>query len=184
MICCCMAHIFEGDFSVLESGERKARLPAKEILNRCGLKPGDTIIDFGCGIGYFSLPAAEMVGECGKVLAIDISDRMLGELERRAKGVTNIELIQSDRIEGVKGDKILLINLLHEVDNPQEFLKNCINSLHPGGSVVVIDWHKREMDIGPPMDHRLAMEEVIAMASQAPIEHEIHDALYFLEFGN
>lgn len=174
-----MAHIFTGDFSRLESNDRKKILPAKKILDSIGIKKNDTIIDFGCGIGYFSIPATQYAK---KVIAIDLSEDMLKELKKRTVGINNIELVKSDNIVGFKGDIILVVTVFHEVDEPKTFLNNCFKSLNPGGRVIIIDWQKKETEGGPPINHRISKDEVIQMTNIISIEHSIHPFFYFLDF--
>ncbi len=167
---------------MLESENRKRLLPAEEILATIGIKEGDTLIDFGCGIGYFSIPAAKLVGEQGKVIAIDISDEMISELEKRSEGFRNLDIVKSDDISGFKGDIILLVTVLHEVDNAKKFIERCFDALNPQGRIIIIDWQKKETTMGPPISHRISKDEVIAMAHSKCIEHNIDDTFYFLEF--
>jgi ubiquinone/menaquinone biosynthesis C-methylase UbiE len=177
-----MGHIFDGDFSRLESDKRKKILPAKEILEKIGVRKGDTVIDYGTGIGYFAIPALDYVGETGKVIAIDISGDMLKELKKRAGDRSNLKVIKGDLLLEERADVILLVNVLHELDSPGEFLKQCFAHLLPHGRVIVIDWQKKETDMGPPVDHRLSKEDAIKLAKRKPAEHKIHNFLYFLEF--
>lgn len=176
-----MGHKFNGDFSKLESDERKAMLPVNNILNVLNVQEGATIIDFGCGIGYFSIPLTKLVGKSGKVIAIDESTEMIDELRKRAIGLSNIEIIKSDKIGHNKVDIILLVNILHEIDDPKNFLVECIASLNPNGRIIIIDWQKKETKMGPPVLHRISKEEIIAILNNKFIDHEINESLYFLE---
>ena len=177
-----MAHIFDGDFSLLECDKRKNILPAKEILEKIGIREGDIVIDYGAGIGYFAIPALDYVGEKGKVIAVDLSSDMITELKKRAGDLPNLKVINGDMLPEERADVILLVNVLHELVSPGEFLKQCFAHLLPHGRVIIIDWQKKETDMGPPVDHRTSREEVIVLAKRKPIEHKIHRFLYFLEF--
>lgn len=177
-----MAHRFKGDFSKLDNKRRREILPPVNILREIGVKQGDVLIDFGCGIGYFTIPALEFVGDEGKIIAIDTSERMLDELKKRAGVKNNLEIIKSDKIIDVKADYILLINVLHEVGSPKEFLSGCFEHLKENGKVVVIDWQKKEADMGPPVNHRISKEEVIDMAKKRYAEKDINENFYFIEF--
>jgi len=77
--------------------ERKKILPPKEILLELGLKAGEVMIDIGAGSGYFSIPAVEIVGEKGGVIAVDNSKEMINELSTRVgkSGSGNIEIVLS-----------------------------------------------------------------------------------------
>lgn len=178
-----MSKRFHGDPSMLESERRQKKLPPEEVLGKLDIKNGDTLIDFGAGIGYFSIPALDYVGEEGKVIAIDISDTMYEELRKRTSGRRNIEVVQSDGLTGDKADIILLVNILHELDEPAAFLEDCFRSLHPGGRVAVIDWKKEETGDGPPVSHRIPSDEVIDMAQKPYAEHKLDDESYFLVFS-
>jgi ubiquinone/menaquinone biosynthesis C-methylase UbiE len=65
---------------------------AFEILQRLGIKGGQIVLDFGCGSGTYTIPTAKMVGEQGKVYALDKNKKVLNELMRKAKsaGLRNI----------------------------------------------------------------------------------------------
>ena len=178
-----MPHIFKGNPSLLESEERKKILPVKRILQEMNIKKGDTLIDFGCGIGYFSIPALDYVGEKGTVIAIDISNKMLKELFKRTGPRKNLRTIQGKSLDGLKANIILLSMVLHEVTDPKEFLYSCFKALKPNGRVFVIDWEKKETGtMGPAVEERLAKEDVIKLTDMIYRKHFIHDWIYFLEF--
>lgn len=184
-----MAHVFEGDFSKLESEDRKKSMPPDEILKTIGVKHGDTFVDFGCGIGYFAIPALEFVGSSGRVIAIDISKRMIDELNRRIGTNKNMEIILGDNIqgffEGFSADIIFICNVLHEIDFPNKFMQRCYDLLRNNGKVVVIDWQKIDEPKGPPKEHRISKEEVINIGKiifSAYKENKINPSYYFLEF--
>ena len=162
-----MPHRFKGDFSRLESKERKKIMPADYLLQKMKIKRGDTLIDFGCGIGYFSIPALDFVGEKGTVVAIDVSKEMLQELARRVGNHKNLKIILADTLFGLEANIILLSMVLHEIANPKKLLNSCFKSLKTNGRVIVIDWHKKDTGImGPPFEDRLAKEDVIKLANR------------------
>jgi ubiquinone/menaquinone biosynthesis C-methylase UbiE len=178
-----MSHRFKGDFSRLESKERKKLLPVKRILREMKIKRGDTLIDFGCGIGYFSIPALDFVGEEGEVIAIDVSKKMLQELVKRAGHRKNLKIIHRDSLNGLTANIILLSMVLHEIPNPKKFFYTCLMALKPYGRVIVIDWQKKETGtMGPPVKERLTKEEVIHLTKMNYREHHINEWVYFLEF--
>jgi ubiquinone/menaquinone biosynthesis C-methylase UbiE len=177
-----MAHVFHGSIKHLDDPERRSILPARELLQQMGIKPGDTVLDFGAGIGYFSIPALEFVGESGKVIAIDLSKRMLKELKRRTGDRPNLIIAQARDLETYTADIILLVAVLHEVDDPKEFLESCFAHLNPGGRIFVIDWEKKETPHGPPVRVRIAKTELLSMTQRPHREHPIHEYFYFIEF--
>jgi len=177
-----MAHVFHGSLKRLDDPERRRILPARELLEQMGIKQGDTVLDFGAGIGYFSIPALDVVGESGEVIAIDLSKRMLKELKRRAGERPNLVISQANDLGTYTADVILLVTVLHEVDDPKEFLESCFTHLNTGGRIFVIDWQKKETPHGPPMSVRIAKTEVLSMTQHPHREHPIHEYFYFLEF--
>ena len=180
-----MPHHFKGNFSRLESEERKKLLPAERILQEMNIQQGETIIDFGCGIGYFSIPALDFVGDDGTVIAVDVSQEMIQELVKRAGHRKNLKIVHADSLIGLTADRILLSMVLHEIKNPKEFLQTCFTALKPYGRVIVIDWQKKETGLmGPPVEERLTKEEVIQLTHRNYRERPIHEWVYFLEFIN
>lgn len=180
-----MSHRFKGNFSRLESEERKKILPAERILQEMDIQQGETLIDFGCGIGYFSIPALDLVGDDGTVIAVDVSQEMIQELVKRAGHRKNLKIVHANSLIGLTADHILLSMVLHEINNPKEFLQTCFTALKPYGRVIVIDWQKKETGLmGPAVEERLTKEEVIQLTQRNYREHPIHEWVYFLEFIN
>jgi len=70
----------------------------KEILEKIGVKPGQVVVDFGCGKGNYAIPVAEIIGTKGKIYALDESKSKLSELSRRSKSseLENIQIINTD----------------------------------------------------------------------------------------
>ncbi len=73
--------------------ERRKYQNPEAILQQIGLKPGMTVVDMGCGGGFFALPAARIVGKKGKLYASDINSEGIDDLRRLAgeDGLANIE---------------------------------------------------------------------------------------------
>src|SRR5260370_30660709 len=97
-----MAHKFDPRLKdQLLTDERYELLQPAELLRSLGLKPGDTLADIGCGPGFFTLPAAEIVGVDGHVLAADIQADMLSAVKARVseRGLTNVRVAQASGTE-------------------------------------------------------------------------------------
>lgn len=157
----------------LDNPERRKLLPPEEILLKSGLKENDILADIGCGIGYFSIPAAKIVGNNGKVFAIDISTEMLDELKYRleSSNITNIVLLQNKGntipLEDNLVDFALISNVLHEVDNKTKFLSEIRRILKDGGKLVLIDWLNIETGDGPPLHERLSSNQIETLLHKA-----------------
>jgi ubiquinone/menaquinone biosynthesis C-methylase UbiE len=109
------------------------------------VKPGMTVMDVGCGVGWFSIPMAGMVGEQGKVIAIDLQQQMLDMLRRRAEKAGVADRIRLHRCEkdrlgiAVEADFALVFAMLHEVPDPNRLLGEIFNCLKPGGKLLLAE---------------------------------------------
>lgn len=141
-------------------------LPPDEILKKLGLKQGDIVADIGCGIGYFSIPAAEIVGQKGTVYGLDIEIEMVKEVERRAieHNILNIRAMVTGeydfKLQDASVSKALACLVLHEVEDKKRFLKEANRILKPGSSLAIVEWIKKNTDWGPPINHRLEGDNV------------------------
>lgn len=118
------------------------------VLDTAGIQPGDDVIDVACGTGLVTLPAAASVGPTGRVLATDISPKMIEEVERRstACGLTNVDVEWRDA-EDLGGDRsfdVALCSLgLMYVPAPAAAVSELHRVLRPGGRAVVSVWGER-----------------------------------------
>ncbi len=124
--------------------------PAKK-LQKAGLKPGNQVLDFGCGPGSFSLAAASIVGPSGRVHALDIHPLAIQRVKIKAakSGLQNIKTISSDRAAGLADqsmDFVILNDVLHEVDDPDAILSELHRVLRPEGTLFFSDHHMSEKD--------------------------------------
>lgn len=169
-----MAHIFDPeDRHKLDSAERRSELPPEQTLVRAGIKPGDIILDVGCGTGYFAMPAASMVGPKGLVYALDVSGVMLAELRSKTAslGVFNIHTSQMSQrklvIPEAPYTMALLSNVLHEVDDKKTFLASVGAALKPGARLAVIEWKQAVTPKGPPLKERISEDEMQVLLKKA-----------------
>ena len=119
-----------------------------------GAKRGDVILDYGCGIGFNTIPAAEIVGEEGTVYALDIHPLAVKAVEKkiRKKGLKNVKTILSGLNTGLPDesvDVVLLYNVLPMVKNRPALIKELYRVLKPGGvlsvkSGLIVNLYSRE----------------------------------------
>ncbi len=171
--------MFDGDFSRLE----ERGLDIDGIISKTRISEGLTVIDFGAGIGLFTLPLADMVGSSGTVIAVDASERMIEEIKRRLGNRQNVSIVKSMELPDTQANLILVVDVLHEVDGKKDFLKKGFSLLKPGGSMVIVDWEKEDTPMGPPLAHRLSRVQVKELAGAEGNWHEIGKGHYMVEFS-
>jgi ubiquinone/menaquinone biosynthesis C-methylase UbiE len=166
-----MPHGWNMDYN---HAERRLWQDPQAILQAIGLKAGDTLADIGAGDGYFSIPAAAMVGAAGTIYALDLSPEALASLQTKAAAdcLKNIRTIVGD-VEQVVicrqcADVVLLANVLHDFTHPLVALANIRSMLKPGGILADLDWKKEPLQAhGPPLAKRLNQDEATALLHQA-----------------
>lgn len=156
----------------LDNPERRKLLPPEETLRRLGLEAGDCMADIGCGTGYFTLPAARIVGSQGKVYGLDIMAEMIDEVQGRAREnrLTNVELVQVKENDFVLADQTVgyafACLVAHEAEEPLAFFREAARILQPAGRIVIIEWAKQHSMMGPPLEHRLDSKDVADVLRQ------------------
>jgi len=128
----------------LDNPFRKLVHNPRKILEPYIIK-GMTVIDFGCGPGYFTTGLANLVGDGGKVIAVDLQQAMLDKVTRKIRG-TDLEKritlynCQENKI-GIteKADFILAFWMVHEVPDQQSMFGKFKSLLNPGGKILIIE---------------------------------------------
>jgi ubiquinone/menaquinone biosynthesis C-methylase UbiE len=116
----------------------------QEILGMY-IKPGQTVLDLGCGPGTFSIAIAKMVGESGRVIAVDFQEEMLQIVRKKAAlhGLESRIITHKsgqDRIGlSEKVDFALAFYMVHEVPNSKAFLKEIASVLKPNGKLLIVE---------------------------------------------
>ena len=108
------------------------------------VQDGQIFLDYGCGTGSFTIPAAKLVGAKGKVYALDCLPRQLKIVEERIKeeGLTNVEMIPSDCQTGLPDecvDIVWMCDILHEVGERRAVLEELHRILKRDGSLAIYD---------------------------------------------
>ncbi len=109
------------------------------------VKPGMTVLDVGCGMGFFSIAMARMVGQQGRVIAVDLQQKMLEVLRRRAEQAGVADQIQFHRCEsdrlGVDAnvDFALAFAMVHEVSDQRRLLGEIHDCLKTGGRLMLAE---------------------------------------------
>lgn len=112
------------------------------------IRDGMVVLEPGCGMGYFTLPLARMVGSDGRVIAVELQKKMLSALSRRARKaglLDRIELRETSAeglgVEDLAGevDFAVAIHLVHEIPDKGAFFAQIWKALKPGGKLLVVE---------------------------------------------
>jgi ubiquinone/menaquinone biosynthesis C-methylase UbiE len=159
-----------GGFSLDEETRREWYNP-EQILQKTGLRQGMVFADIGCGDGFFTFLASKIVGEKGKVYAVDIDPLAIERLKNKAKteNIKNITAVAGKAEDTVfcKGcaDVVFYSMDLHDFDDPGKVLHNAKEMLKPDGLVADLDWKKIDLPFGPPFEIKFSekiVEEIMA----------------------
>ena len=137
----------------------KEILDSNRVLSTIRLKKGDTFLDAGCGDGYMSIAASEIVGDEGKVYAVDVWEEPINIFKEKieSENIKNIEasvadITQKIPVDDESIDTLYMGNVLHgfvennEVKNVMKEIKRVIKQ---GGSFAVVEFKKEESTHGP-----------------------------------
>jgi ubiquinone/menaquinone biosynthesis C-methylase UbiE len=150
----------------LERNEREMEEHPEAALDAIGIKPGMVVADIGAGTGYMTLRLARRVGSSGKVYANDVQPEMLRLLQRNAANakLTNIETVlgtESDpKLPEHALDLILMVDVYHELSQPQKMLRKMHEELKPSGRLVLLEYRKEDPNIPIKPEHKMSVAEV------------------------
>ena len=177
--------------AALEDPARDAYQKPHEVMEALAVKDGEVIADIGAGSGYFSVRLAHHVGKAGRVYAVDVSPEMIGHLHRRVRdmallNVSPILAPPDDPLLPEPVDRFLIVDVWHHIEDQAGYLAKMKERLKPGGQVVMIDFQKRELPVGPPVGMKIAREALIAQMEahgfRLAKEHTFLPYQYFLVF--
>lgn len=178
--------------SKMEAPDRDVWQKPAEVLQALRVEPGQVVCDIGAGPGYFALRLSPKVGARGAVFAVDVEPRILEVLRNRIEksGVSNVVpvlgLPSDPLIPRDSCDLILVVDTFHHFPDGVAYLRRLARSLCKGGRLVNIDFHKRELPVGPPLEHKVSREEFLSFAQSAGLvlkaEHRFLPYQYFLVF--
>lgn len=152
---------FNNTKSKLDSPKRREMLPIDKILSHMSLSETEKFADIGCGIGFFSIPAAEYIGQKGRVYALDVNQEMIQEVDNRIieNNITNIQTILSNDYNFILEDNSVsyafICTVLHEIEEKERFINEAKRILNVNGRIAIIEFIKKDTDWGPSASHRL-----------------------------
>jgi ubiquinone/menaquinone biosynthesis C-methylase UbiE len=153
----------------LEDPERLVELPPAKLAELLRLAGAETLVDFGAGTGTYSIPLAAAV-PLGRVLAVDEQPQLLDRLRARLEARPACDNVQPVLTEDGRAplddgvaDRMLIVNVLHHIDDDPGALVEIARLLAPGGLLVAAEFAQMDRPVGPPNDHVLPLDEVRAL---------------------
>ena len=170
---------------VLEDPARDAWQKPHEVITALVLRKDEAVADIGAGSGYFTRRLAR---HAGKVYAVDIDAKLLEKT--RGSSPANVETVlatlEDPKLAPASVDTIFICDVLHHIDSRPAYYAKLQQALKPGGRIVIVDFYKRKLPIGPPPAMKLTPEQVKKeLASAGFLLSKSHKFLayqYFLEF--
>jgi ubiquinone/menaquinone biosynthesis C-methylase UbiE len=169
----------------LESSSREKWQKPRDVVEALKLKADEVIADIGTGSGYFSRRFAH---HAGKVLAVDIDARLLELTGKDKPGNLETVLAATDdpKLPDGSVDTIFFCNVLHHIDNRPAYYAKLDRALKAGGRIVIVDFYKKKLPVGPPPSMKLTAEQVESELQAAGFRrtasHNFLPYQYFLEF--
>ena len=179
--------------ALFEDPRRQEWQKPEKVVEAIGLKKGDVVADIGAGTGYFTRLFATAVAPSGKAIGLDTEPGMVEYMKRdaRERGLNtySARVVKPDDpgLDPDSTDVVFICDTLHHIDDRVAYLKRISASLRPHGRVVIVDFYKKSLPVGPPPAMKLSKDEVIREFSEAGYRlirsHDFLPYQYFLEFG-
>ena len=150
----------------LERPEREDEEAPSKALDALDLKAGVVVADIGAGSGYYSSRIARRIGPTGRVYATDIQQGMIDILERRIKneGLANVTTIlggmDDPRLPPASIDLAIMVDVYHELQQPQLFLQRLKPAFKPNGRLVLLEFRKEDPNVPILEVHKMSVAEV------------------------
>jgi ubiquinone/menaquinone biosynthesis C-methylase UbiE len=149
----------------LEREEREAEEAPTRALTIMQVTPGSTVADIGAGSGYFTTRLSRLVGPNGKVYANDIQRGMLDLLRQRVERerLSNVTPVLGEpadpKLPAASIDLALMVDVYHELSDPQTMLANIKKALKPGGRLVLVEYKGEDPSIPILPSHKMTVAQ-------------------------
>jgi len=149
----------------LERPEREAEEAPRKAIAELRLRPGQVVADIGAGSGYYTMLLSAAVGPRGRVYATDIQPEMLALIRKKLENtaVPNVELVlgtaTESRLPDAAIDLAVMVDVYHELAQPQAFLQSLRRAIKPDGRLVLIEFRKEDDRVPIRQEHKMTIRE-------------------------
>ncbi len=146
----------------------------KAVMQETGMLPGNIVADFGCGAGFFSIESARIVGDEGRVYALDVLPSALEAIESQAKALglrnivatrVNIEREEGSKLPPNSVDWVIAKDVFFQNQNRDIMMREIARILKSGGQALIMEWNPDDMGIGPEVSVRVSRDELKSLAT-------------------
>lgn len=139
-------------FMVKYFKKRDEKYPPLNKIKKTKIEEGNIVLDYGCGPGSYSIAAAKVIGNSGRVYAADIHPLAINEVKKRAQeeNLKNIVTILTDcdtKLKNESIDVVLLLDIYHNLSYPESILKEMYRVLKVNGWLSVDDHHYEDDEL-------------------------------------
>jgi ubiquinone/menaquinone biosynthesis C-methylase UbiE len=125
---------------------------AEDVLREVGIELGDSVLDYGCGRGVYAVPAAELVGPEGRVVAVDADASARAEVEEKVREYSRVEVKAPEGktgfpVEDGSCDVILLFDVLHALEEWAPVWREAKRAVRSGGILAIYPMHVDRQEV-------------------------------------
>jgi SAM-dependent methyltransferase len=152
--------------SWLEREEREKEERTDLLIKELDVKPGMAVADIGAGTGYFSRRIAPLLGNGGRLFAVDVQPQMVTLLERLAAKdkITNITAVLGEpaqvKLADASIDLAIMVDVYHELEYPYEMMQSIVKALKPGGRLVFVEYRAEDSFVPIKEIHKMTEAQV------------------------
>jgi ubiquinone/menaquinone biosynthesis C-methylase UbiE len=156
-----------GGAAWLDRPEREREEAPSKAIPALQIRAGQRVADIGAGSGYYTVRLSDAVGPAGRVFATDIQPEMLAllrkRLDARKEGANNVELVLGTPTESKLPDGAidlaLMVDVYHELAQPQVYLRSLKRALKSDGRLVLIEFRKESEWVPIREEHKMSVRE-------------------------